>query len=157
MSWREELELAVQDFFEVAELGGIHLLPAAVMVELLPAPHNPPTRLPAGKKGVYAFWGDGGWLKIGKAGAKSSARYTSQHYNPASARSTLASSLQSCGTIRANPTFDATAPGAWLKQYAHRANILMDAGQPEELLALLEAFLHLRLKPRYEGRGDRAH
>jgi len=42
-------------------------------------------------------------------------------------------------------------PGAWISAETHRVNILLSARREPELLALLEAFLHLRLRPRYEG------
>ncbi|WP_239492727.1 hypothetical protein [Luteitalea sp. TBR-22] len=46
--------------------------------------------------------------------------------------------------------FDPADAGAWIKSATHRVNILMPTSEPRELLALLEAFLHLRLRPRYE-------
>jgi len=42
---------------------------------------------------VYVFSKGPDVLKVGKVGAKSQARYTSQHYNPGSAMSTLAASI----------------------------------------------------------------
>jgi hypothetical protein len=44
--------------------------------------------------GIYGFWHDGIWLKIGKVGPNSHARYVSQHYNARSAGSNLAASLR---------------------------------------------------------------
>lgn len=55
-------------------------------------PHKPKS-LPIGKMGVYIFIQDNRFLKIGKVGPKSSARFMSQHYNPKSAQSTLAASI----------------------------------------------------------------
>lgn len=98
---------------------------------------------------VYAFWSEGGWLKVGKVGPNSNARYTSQHYLAGSAPSTLAGSL-----MRSPPTdngFDPAQAGAWIRERTCRVNILLPAHQPRELLSLLEAFLHLRLRPRFEG------
>ena len=65
------------DKFEIVDLG---------------LPHKP-TSLPKGKMGIYMFLYDNKFLKIGKAGPKSNARFYSQHYNPKSARSTLAASI----------------------------------------------------------------
>lgn len=149
--WRQDIEEAIEAFLIVASLGGLTPTTNDVEIEFLPAPHRPPTRLPRGKMAVYAFWGDGCWLKVGKVGANSSPRYTSQHYNPSSARSTLAGSLLKCPRIGQNSSFDPANPGSWLRGNAHRVNILLSTGFPYELLSLLEAFLHLRLKPRYEG------
>jgi hypothetical protein len=80
------------DFFAVARLAGIDLPPGAIKVEKLPAPHLPPTKLPSGRMAVYVFAKGPEALKVGKVGAKSQARYTSQHYNPGRAMSTLAAS-----------------------------------------------------------------
>lgn len=65
-----------------------------IEVELLPAPHKPPSKLPSGKFAVYAFFRGKDCLKIGKAGTNSQARYVSQHYG-FSAPSTLAKSIYS--------------------------------------------------------------
>jgi hypothetical protein len=99
---------------------------------------------------VYAFWGDGEWLKIGKVGPNSGPRYTSQHYNPASANSNLAKSTLHCPSISSHPAFRSDAPGDWIKSHCHRANLLLPATHSQELLSCLEVFLHLRLKPRFE-------
>ncbi|MEI9418090.1 hypothetical protein [Mesorhizobium sp. Cs1321R2N1] len=99
---------------------------------------------------IYGFWADGRWLKIGKVGANSHARYASQHYNPGSAPSTLAASLCGDEAMGAITGFDAALPGIWIKEHACRVNILMATDKPKEMLSLLEAFLHLRLRPRYE-------
>jgi hypothetical protein len=148
--WRGDLESALASFLAVAELAGEPVLPGDLRIEFLPAPHRRPSRLPAGTMAVYGFWGDGGWLKIGKAGPKSDARYTSQHYNAGSAISTLAGSLQNDPHMRRVADFDTDNPGVWIKAATHRVNILVSAQRPRELLSLLEAFLHLRLGPRYE-------
>ena len=148
--WRRDIEDAVQAFSSVAAMAGIPLSAGALTIEYLDAPHRPPSRLPPGMMAVYGFWGDGCWLKIGMAGAKSGARYCSQHYLPGSALSTLAASLVGDPRMASVVGFSPTAAGEWIKHSAHRVNILMPSWQPRELLALLEAFLHLRLRPRYE-------
>lgn len=55
-------------------------------------PHQPKS-LPSHKMAIYTFWYEGKFLKIGKAGPNSNARFLSQHYNPRSAQSTLAASI----------------------------------------------------------------
>lgn len=100
---------------------------------------------------VYGFWGDGRWLKIGKVGPNSNARYTSQHYIAGSALSTLAGSLAKDTAMNGVVGFDPRAPGVWIRASTHRVNILLPATRERALLSLLEAFLHLRLRPRYEG------
>ena len=150
-SWRDDIETGITAFLTVAELAGDPIARADLVIEYLAAPHRAPTRLPAGKMAVYGFWGDGSWLKIGKVGPNSNARYTSQHYNLGSAQSTLAGSLVNDSHMLAVAEFDPNASGVWIKAAAHRVNILMPASRQPGLLALLEAFLHLRVRPRYEG------
>ena len=149
--WRDEIEAALNAFLAVTELAGDPISPAEIEVEYLPAPHRPPTRLPAGKMAVYGFYGDGAWLKVGLAGPNSNARYTSHHYNAGRAPSTLAGSLAKDPHMLAVAGFDPASPGDWVMKATHRVNILIPSARRREMLALLEAFLHLRLKPRYEG------
>ncbi len=135
----------------MAELAGDPIARDEIEIIYLPAPHTRPSRLPVGKMAAYGFWGNGRWLKIGKAGPNSNARYTSQHYIAGSAMSTLAGSLASDPHMTTVPGFDPQAPGAWIKAATHRVNILLPSHREKALLSLLEAFLHLRLKPRFEG------
>ena len=148
--WTAGIEDALGDFVTVAELGHALIRHEDLKVEYLEAPHKPPSVLPAGKMAVYGFWHSGAWLKVGMAGPNSNARYTSQHYNPNSARSTLAASLLKDPRMSGKPDFDPKAVKAWIKSRCSRVNILLDAQHGMLLLRLLEAFLHLRLKPRYE-------
>jgi hypothetical protein len=99
---------------------------------------------------IYAFWSNGEWLKIGQAGPKSAARYTSQHYNPNSSMSNLAKSLANDLRMKEVLGFDSQNPGQWVKGSACRVNILLPSDKRQELLSLLEVFLHARLRPRYE-------
>lgn len=148
--WREDIERALADFLTVAELAGKPLAKDDVTVEFLPAPHRAPSCLPAGRMAIYGFWGDDGWLKIGKAGPNSNARYTTQHYG-CNAGSTVAKSLAEDPRILALGDFDRFNPCLWMYASTHRVNILLPSTKGMDTLALLEAFLHLRLKPRYEG------
>src|SRR5436309_10093554 len=89
-NWRSDIEKALREF---AAARAFDL--CVFEIEYLAAPHKPPSRLPPGKMAVYGFWLEGWrWLKIGKAGPNSSARYAYQHYN-GRAGSTCAGSLQS--------------------------------------------------------------
>jgi hypothetical protein len=149
--WRSDIEQAVADFRTVAELAGHPISSSELECEFLPAPHRAPSRLPTARMAVYCFWNDGTWLKVGKAGPNSQARYTSQHYNPASAASTLARSLMHDARMKTVDGFTNAIPGDWIKRFCCRVNILVPAHLRPELLSLLEAFLHVRLKPLYEG------
>ncbi len=148
--WRSEIENALKDFVVVGEYAGIKVELSDFRVEYLEAAHKPPTALPKDYIAAYGFWYSGEWLKIGIVGPNSNARYISQHYSPNSANSTLAKSLLNDAAIMSQPDFDQKLIGDWIKGNTHRVNILLNAAYGMTLLRLLEAFLHVRLKPRYE-------
>jgi hypothetical protein len=148
--WRDEIDQAIGAFETVADLAGDPIDRSGMVIEFLDAPHLPPARLPAGMMAIYGFWHDGRWLKIGKAGPRSNARYTTHHYG-FNAPSTLAKSLRDDPAMGNVPAFDPGFPGSWIKANCCRINILLPATRNIELLNLLEAFLHLRLRPIYEG------
>ena len=140
-----------KDFRQVAKLAGFSLAARDLMVESFTAPHRPPTRLPPGKMAVYLFDHHGRALKVGKAGPNSNARYTSQHYSPGAARSTLAASLLKRGAeIGVRDITDSTV-GEWIRANTDRHNFLLDSDYPIRLLTLLESFLQCRLDPVFEG------
>lgn len=147
--WSEQMQECVHAFDQVAQLAGVVMEPGVISVECLPAPHVS-RALPRGKMAVYGFWGDGEWLKIGIAGNKSGARFTSQHYKIGRARSSLALSLSQDARMAAVPEFAADDPGTWIRNHCHRVNLLLPETYGRPLLALLEAFLHVRLNPRHE-------
>jgi len=147
--WREDVRSALRDFGAVSELAGDRVDPQHAEIEFLCAPHTP-RALPRGKVAVYGFWLDGTWLKVGRAGANSNARYVSQHYTE-SAPSTLAKSIRSDERMRNISDLDGKALAAWIKRETSRVNILLPATTSKALLSFLEAFLHMRLQPRYEG------
>ena len=140
-----------KDFRHVAKLAGFSLAASDLTIESLSAPHRPPTRLPPGTMAVYLFRHQGRVLKIGKAGPNSNARYTSQHYSPGAAQSTLAASWLKRGTeIGIREVTDSTV-GDWIRENTDRCNFLLDSGYPIRLLTLLESFLQCRLDPVFEG------
>jgi hypothetical protein len=149
--WREDIAEALDAFSMVVRLAGAPMEPADLITEFHDAPHKAPKLLPSGCMAIYGFCHEGVWLKIGKAGAQSQARYTSQHYNAGSARSTLSASLLRDASTAGFPGFEQTHPGDWIKTSCCRCNILVAGNHGKPLLSLLEAFLHVRLKPRYEG------
>ena len=149
--WRVDVTDALVAFSRVTELAGVQVNRNQIDVDFHDAPHRPPSSLPAGKMAIYGFWGLGRWLKIGMVGPKSQARYTSQHYKRGSAISTLAASLANDPAMADVAGLDPAAPGAWIRSSCHRVNILLPSALGRPVLALLEAFLHLRLRPRYEG------
>jgi len=141
----------LQDFLAAAALAGIRLRPSDLSVERTAAPHSPPKRLPPGKMAVYVFSYGGSVLKVGKAGPNSAARFTSQHYNPSSAASTLAASILKEGQSLGINGLSTESVGSWIKANTDRTNFLLDVECGVPVLTLLEAFLQCRLKPRFEG------
>lgn len=148
--WRDDIERAVSDFTEVATLAGDPITAEELEIVYLPAPHRPPSCIPVGKRAIYGFYQGGRWLKIGQAGPNSQPRYCSQHYT-GGAGSTLSRSLISDLTMTTIPRSDSNALGEWIKKETNRVNILLSIDRKRELLSLLESFLHVRLKPLYEG------
>lgn len=112
-------------------------------------PHQP-GNLPAGKMGVYTFWFEGDFLKIGKAGPSSKARFSSQHYNPRSARSTLAASILLDRGIQ-EKGINENNVGDWIRNNCRRVDILLDSDLGIFTLELIEAALHYKYEPIYEG------
>jgi hypothetical protein len=153
----------VAAFSAWASAQGLGPARAELRVQSLGRPHAP-TSLPAGWQGVYCFQYDTTWLKIGKAGPKSGARWISQHYSPGSAMSTLAFSLVKYGHFASvdHPTLPDlrlqlrnVSPdeiGEWIRRHTERVNLLIRAEMGREGLARLEAIAHRVLQPVFEGR-----
>lgn len=150
---REIVEGALSDFERVAELARSSCAAALIEVEIADPPHRQPSSLPTGKMAVYAFFHGGQALKVGMAGAKSAARYTSQHYNPNSAMSTLARSILTNPAKLGLTSLDDAAIGGWIRDNTARVNLLIPASLGLPILSLLESFLHVRWKPLFEGRA----
>ena len=99
---------------------------------------------------VYTFNYKGNFLKIGKAGPKSKARFVSQHYNSKSAASTLAASILSDIDMKYQG-ITAENVGDWIKCNCRRIDILIPADMGIFTLELIEAALHYKYEPKYEG------
>ena len=145
--WRTDIEANLRAFCEEYDLSR-----NLFSTEYLPAPHMPPS-WPRGKMGVYAFWTGRleEWLKIGKAGPNSQPRWTTHHYLIGCADSCLPESLRSDPEMSEVSELDRYELRAWIMRNTCRANILVSARVDQGILLRLEAFLHARLKPRYEG------
>ena len=139
MRWNPERLLA--DFLVVAELGEVKIEPDAVRVETLMMPHRPPRNLPKGKIVVYVFSDKERVLKVGKAGPRSQARYTSQHYNAGSAPSTLAASILKDKDAVQRYGLNKRNVSGWIKKNTDRVNFIVDAHYYGSVLNLLEAFV----------------
>ena len=146
-----DLTALLDDFRKVVALAGVSLPATALTFETLPAPHKPPSVLPSGKMAVYVFVWDGRCLKVGKVGPKSQARFTSQHYSPASSNSNLAKSLVAGHGKLGLSGITESNVGAWIKTNVDRVNFLLSAECGIPVLTLLESFLQCRLNPVFEG------
>lgn len=136
-----------------AGIAGVSLASDALVVDRRPAPHVPPKALPPGTMAVYVFsFGPRVlMLKVGKVGPNSAARYTAQHYNAGSAKSTLAASLIKHGERIGVASLNETNVSGWIREHTERVNFILDATLGVHVLNLLEAFLQCRLKPEFEG------
>ena len=145
----DEMENLISGFVKVTELTHSHI--DRSKIEICPRiPHNP-EKLPAGKMGIYIFCHRGKCLKIGKAGAKSGARFTSHHYALGRAKSNLANSLWNDTKMRKRENIPEIGIGEWIKNNTVRTDILLDETLKVWTLNLLEAFLHYQCRPKYEG------
>ena len=135
-----------------------------IRTEIQKAPHRA-SPLPKGWQGVYMFRYSSVWLKVGKAGPNSNARWQSQHYSPRAAVSNLAYSL--LRYARPAEVEDPRLPaslkvqlervgpdeiGDWIKQHTARCNLLLDARVDQSVLAHLENLAIAALRPVFEGR-----
>lgn len=137
---------ALADFRNIAGADGIH-------TDIWPKPHTP-QKLPLDKMAVYAFFLNSKALKIGHAGAKSNARYQSQHYNPKSSGSNLARSILNAPSRVGAIGVNEFTIGDWIKRNTDRVNFLIPMDATEHTRTLLETFLHHRWQPMFEGRGS---
>ena len=115
-------------------------------------PHIQPS-LPNGYAAIYIFtYGtdkEYECLKIGKVNVNSAARFKSQHYG-FSAPSTLAKSI--CKDKKfAQMGINEDNVKKWMLNNLHRINVFINAEQGKAITELVEAILHYRFRPRYEG------
>lgn len=150
----------VTSFAESCALLGLRC--REVIHERLLAPHSI-AKLPQGRCGVYVFSlsaeygarveaGPHRVLKVGKAGSKSAARFTYQHYG-FNAMSTLARSLVHTPILWRYLGIDEVTKDSvatWIREHCDRDHFFLDAGD-EWYLDELEWYLHGRLGPVFEG------
>jgi hypothetical protein len=104
---------------------------------------------------VYAFFLNDRALKVGKVGPNSGPRFTYQHYS-GSALSTLRRSiLANQGKVGASG-LDEKSRADWIRENTDRIDVLIPAHFGIPILSLLEAFLHVRWNPMFEGKDDGA-
>ncbi|MCX6566899.1 MAG: hypothetical protein NTW38_10860 [Candidatus Aminicenantes bacterium] len=157
-----ELRALVDAFLLAAEQASIGITQDSIDFEFHAAPHEQPSILPAGMVAIYWFSLNRTCLKVGQAGAKSSPRYTSQHYNPGSTDSNLAKSILKHREMIASIVPDSqraavislseSTVGTWMKAHLTRCNLLVDKSFGRPALSFLETFVQARLQPLFEGR-----
>jgi hypothetical protein len=144
---------ALDAFAEVLQLATCDFDVTQIELNILTNPHKPPSFLPSGKIAVYSFFHKGQCLKVGKVGAKSQARYVSQHYLPKSSMSNLAKSLTKSKNWSDQFALAEDSVGTWIKTNTDRMNFLLPESAGMDVLSLLESFLHCRWKPEFEGKS----
>lgn len=120
------------------------------------APHRS-IKLKENSMAIYMFKYKDTFLKIGKVNSKSSARFTSQHYNPNSARSNLAKSILEDTAFCKKHSINENNIKEWIYENLDRIDILLDVSLGVFVLNLLEASLHYKYKPIYEGYKGQTH
>ena len=126
-----------------------------------------PVALRKGWQGVYAFGFGTAWLKVGKAGPNSNARWVSQHYKATRSLSNLAWSLLRYTHLSSfnHPSLPTNlraqlmavppdALGDWIKDHTVRVNLTIRAELGAAALDRLERIAQDVLKPVFEGRWD---
>jgi hypothetical protein len=144
-----DISQILADFRRTLPLAGMDPQRIQLEVQDRGCPHVP-AALPRGRMAVYIFALADSALKVGKVGRNSNARFQTQHYLPGSSGSNLAKSLLDDET---GPCCEVSADeiGSWMRQRLHRIDILLNADAGVAVLSYLEAFLHCRLSPKYEG------
>lgn len=137
---------------EVTQKLGYGLSSKFYYIEDAGCPHKRST-LPKGYAAIYIFAyrseSKYEYLKIGKANINSAARFTSQHYG-FSAPSTLAKSICSDDKFRQIGVNEENVK-EWMLNNLRRINIFISAEQGKAATELVEAILHYRFRPKYEG------
>ena len=108
---------------------------------------------------VYSFWleGEDQPLKIGKAGPRSKARYTSHHYNKNSSKSCLAKRIADDADFvqkYAIGSVESKYLNKWIHDNCYRIDIEMPFGKDGfdlYTLELVEAIMHNLYPPKFEG------
>lgn len=146
MEYKDEI---IQIIRNVTKAAGKEIPESLYIVNDLGVPHVPEPLKP-GYYGVYIFIYQDKFLKIGKVGPNSNARFISQHYSPKSANSTLAASILDDKDMRHLELNEDTI-GNWIKNNCKRINVFLSAELPNFTNELIETALHYRFQPKYEG------
>ena len=147
----EVVSEALNDFRQVAALARVTTPLTDIQRQILHKPHKAKT-LPRNYMAVYSFFLDGRALKVGKVGPNSGPRFLSQHYT-GSAKSTLRGSLLTNSARIGVAGLSPHNVADWIRINTDRVDLLIPADAGVAFLSLLEAFLHVRWNPVFEGRS----
>lgn len=123
-----------------------------------------PTTLQNGMCGVYIFLSGKYCFKVGKAGAKSKARWNSHHYNlddttPSTMPKSIVKNKEKFKTYFSSEMGDAIDKlnksniQAWVKENLCRIELLIPEQEDSFALNLLEALAQFHLRPIFEGKN----
>ncbi|SHH33028.1 hypothetical protein SAMN02745245_01102 [Anaerosphaera aminiphila DSM 21120] len=143
----KEIEEIVNGVFKIIDKDNIDEIKYDVISR--GCPHEP-KGLPKNKMGIYMFIYGDRFLKIGRVGNKSNARFVSQHYNPNSSKSNLAKSILKDEDMK-DFNLDEKSVGKWIKDECFRIDILVDDSLGIRALSVIESILQYKYKPIYEG------
>ncbi|MBN8571316.1 MAG: hypothetical protein J0M18_16970 [Ignavibacteria bacterium] len=148
------MDQLVDDFIKVCNLSNIKLEKDELIIESISdETSHKCKKLPDNCMAIYIFKTKNEYLKVGKVGPKSRARYLHHHYNPKSSGSNLAKSILKDSSFISD--FEAIKDVKnWIIRNTIRTNIIVKANKGSLFLNLFEAFLHCRLKPKYEGKNQ---
>ncbi len=144
--YKEEFETVIK---KVSSDLGRELDMSKIQIKDRGVPHVP-SKWENGMMAVYTYNFNGKFLKIGKAGPRSKARFTTQHYNPRSAMSTLAASILRDPDMAQYSLTEDTV-GDWIKSNCRRIDVMIPVDMGIFTLELVEAILHYKYEPKYEG------
>jgi len=137
-------------FVSAAELAGVSVPLSEIGIEFCAEKPHRRSPLPPKTSAVYVFFLGGRCLKVGKAGAQSNARFSSQHYGT-KAPSTLAKSILKDQSVVGASGLNEDNVGDWIVNNTIRINFFIPSKYGMFALSLLEAFVQCRLEPEYEG------
>lgn len=143
------MKTIIKDFLKAAQLADTNISESQIYIQDLGCPHEPQV-LPEGTMAIYIFQLNGRFLKIGKAGPNSGPRFRSHPYNPNSSQSNLAKSILNDPNMK-HYNLNTENIKDWIRNNIARVDIILDESLGIFVLNFLEAFLHCKLKPKYEG------
>jgi hypothetical protein len=144
------IQTDLNDLCQAASIAGFDVEASALSVEAWEAgDRHSPTELPDGKAAVYVFVANGECLKVGKVNSKSRSRFRYQHYSAESSRSNLARSLMGDEVFQS--MIGNSDCGEWIRKNTTRYNILIPVELGEAFVHFAEAFMILKLNPRFEA------